>query len=837
MKKYLRVMMAVILMLSSVIILSACKPKIEKGYIKTGTLETTIVKGDTLDTSNAVAVYTYSDKTTIEISAQDLSFSAFDSSEVGTKKLTITYDNYSFDVLIKVVATEADVNSITSLESELINEFNEKRSTQEEKSEEFLYRNEPLYVGDDNPFDFRIFATGIDGNNQLQTNITKVRTNIVVKLKTESGEQELTAQELPQYVIIDTENTTLDFTEMAIGKDFKVEVSAVNVNELYLDNTTSFNAVLRVVDGYNVYNARDLSVYDNTYSSYDSIRPTSAKVNAVILQSDIIITKDDVRSDIFWTKSHPNYSTVRAYTDQTIEGTPIDYSGTGIYHRKLQSGETFNLYGNYFKIDLSKFPKMVVESDNGGSGKHGVNVEKGEYMTSHFSLFYNENITPVTSDNKESLIPSQLNHKNVYFYGNGELNSKPENSGALIANKVDKTNYVSKNNITHNFYMSNFFNQDKDFGVEEGYYVIDGCKAYNSYQTLLYAWGCKSLKIIDSEFKNAGGPAMIVDHVGAKDENGGYPSHIDCINTNIESIVSGKEPWFVTYGASDIVMQLMTADQLFSGFTPATNANPSGPNGLPQNDKTIVNDTFKDDNGASVGRINLMVAMKSGSAQGLTAEKIKGYVRMFDSMEDYESYYGINGKSIIKTTYGLDFENSDVEGSLPSKSYLKELTFLKDDNGQYILDDNNQPIVTGGSLYFESSKSGGYINSNVASNKDASFVKPVTLYTILNTIMNGGTSNSQEVANFQCKNIEDMKTALKDDLNTLYNAGQISTVYSYAVSNALLQNNEADSTDDSKCNRLQELVDSFVSHADGKYVNIYLFNGMGAMIQLYPTKK
>ena len=29
--------------------------------------------------------------------------------------------------------------------------------------------------------------------------------------------------------------------------------------------------------------------------------------------------------------------------------------------------------------------------------------------------------------------------------------------------------------------------------AKEGYNVIDSCKAYNSYQCLIYAWGTKSL--------------------------------------------------------------------------------------------------------------------------------------------------------------------------------------------------------------------------------------------------------------------------------------------------------------------------------------------------------
>lgn len=822
MKKLTNILVSVVMMLCSIVILSACKPKIESGYVKTGTLETTIVKGEELDTTKTIVVYTYSDSTTKEVRAQDLTFGEFDSTKVGTQELKITYEGFSFTIDIKVVASEADVNSITSLESELINDYNQNRLAQDNEQQEFKIKDAPLYVGDDNPFDFRIFATGIDSTGNLQTNLTKVRTNIIVKLKTGELETIIPEDVLSEYVFIDTENTTLDFTEKAIGKEFKVEVSAKNRDEIYAENPTSFEAVLTVVDGYNVYNARDLSVYDNVYESYNSIKPTTEKVNAVILQNDISIKKDDVRQDMFWTTSNPNYNARKDDTDQTLEGTPIDDADTGIYHRQLQSGETFNFYGNYFKVDLSAFPKMVVEREvewEDADGTTGVNVKESECMTSHFSVFYNENITPVTSENKNTLEPSELNFENIYFFGNGELNAKPENSGAIILCKATKTNYTAKNNIVHNFYITNFFSQDEDFGAKEGYNVIDNCKAYNSYQCLIYAWGTKSLKIIDSAYKNAGGPAMIVDHVGHDSAgNGGYPSFVDIINSKIESHVSGKEPWFTIYdGASALVAQLITADQLFTGLTPGENGEMVS-NTLPQTNKTFVFDTIKDETGNSIGRINLMVAMKSGSKQSLSGDRIHGYVRMFDTMEDYKSYYGIDDVEQKKTTYGLDM----TDGGLMDKAI-------------------------GGNLYFENNVNGGYINPNVDKNQDASFVKPVTLYTIIKKVMCKGTLTDEanaEIAEFQTKDIETMKEILKTTLQGIKAIPEggtknavIQTIYDYACSNGLLVNDEADNTNDLKMAKLTALVDTFISHADGKYINVYIFNGMGAMLELYPVKK
>lgn len=70
----------------------------------------------------------------------------------------------------------------------------------------------------------------------------------------------------------------------------------------------------------------------------------------------------------------------------------------------------------------------------------------------------------------------------------------------------------------------------------------------------------------------------------------------------------------------------------------------------------------------------------------------------------------------------------------------------------------------------------------------------------------------------------------------LKEAGVISNVYAYSVSYGLITNSERDNTDELKLDKLLSLVDTFVSYADGKYLNIYMFNVMGAMIELYSSK-
>ena len=859
MKRVTKILVSVLAIMCFGFVLSACKPKIESAQVKNGTLETTIAKGEELDTSKTIVIVNYSDNSTKEVESKDLTFGEIDINIVGTQKLKITFEDYSFEVPIKVVATEADVSTITSLNSRLLNEFNANKSTQgaDNKEMEFLDRDQILMVGDDNPFNFRLFASGIDGAGVRRTNITRVSTNVKIEEKQGDTYTELTGDNLNSIVEIDTVNTTLDFKENAIGKTYRVTVSAVNVDEDYLEEggaTTSFTTELQVVDGYNVYNAKDLSLYDNVHSSYDAIKPTTQDVKALILQDNITITKDDVRKDAFWSESSPNYSgSLNNLTDQTVIGSPIDTDDDGIYHRTLADGETFNFLGNYFTIDAKNFPKMVLEFAN---PDNGVNVKESGYMTAHLSLFYNDAL----ASNPNA---STVNWSNIHFVGNGELNAKPENSGAIILSKAKVVNFNATNNITHYFYITNFFIYEEDLKADRGNNVLLNCKAFKSYQTLIYTWGVKNLKIVNCELRDAGGPVMIADHCKQDDNDTtgttGYTSSIDIIESILESKVTGKEPWFTVYGAGELFGQLTMADQLFTGIDPITGK----PNGLPQNPVTMTAG-YANDNGTLVPKVNFVAVLKSGSNQGLTTKRIKGYIRVFETQSDYDKFYSVENPE--KTTYGLDMTNSMVVDRV-----------------------FNDPTE---SIYFESSKSGGYINSNVGTNSDMTMQADGLYAGIAAGMKEAGVTVTPTQEQFASLDFEQKKGAIAQMIQGISASGLpvankigfLGQIYERAKNKAFkeisgwdnaltqveidgeiarltaLKENEKEQSKIEKINaRIEELngltalseaealewktthlvsavasIEPDASYADGKYSNIYIFNGMGAMIQMYP---
>ena len=857
MKKVSKILLSVLFCITAVFAVSACgKAKIVSATVKAHTLATTVVRGDEdFTTANTVVVLVYDNKDTKEIPATELKFSEIDITTVGNKTLTITYEeeDYSFDVTIKVVASEADVNSIEQLESVLLNEYNSKRNATDEQIS-FKDKNEPLYVGDDNRFHFRIVASGVDGaGNQVElTEDSKVRTNIKVERIDEEGSNVtytlLEGTALTDMVALDTENTTLDFTEAAIGKNFRVTVSAVNSDPIYEEFTTFTAENIEVVDGYNVYEEYELSLFDN-YAGDDAERPdwttfkathnlTGINVNGLILQRDMTLKAEHVAPNSLWSTSSPNYSAVRSKVPSEINfiGTPIDYANTGLFNRVVPNGEQFNFIGNYFQLNLSQFPKMVVEYDDAGHdgvGKGYVSaIENQEsYMTAHLSVFRTESADP--ENTAVITAPTAINYKNFNFYGNGALNSKPENSGAIILMKSKEINCNAYNTIMNNFYIGYFFdygNDIKTIGTPNhnsniGQYVVDSCKGYGSYQCLFYFYGAEHVIIRDSEFKTAGGPAIIADHVLGNSTNPhetGHTTTIDVINSHIESKVNSQSPWFSNYGMSPYVAQMEDIEGVFNGT-----------NGLPATGKSIIPEYTKDDHGNDIALLDMVALFK---ADGISLDKrIQGYIRFFETEEDYEKHYGLNGKTQENMTYGLDMYDST------NHWYGQNMAALCLSNSAHFMQSS-------GSGHFVNSNLGTDEGNNQISNAVGAEYKCVKLYEAIVATVTGleqggnakpGTAAMFEVPNYDALSLADKKVAVKAkvELVASFNEGvYLNELYTQGKALGLFQEISGSTTAEILVGVCAQ-IDAWVEAPawTGEYCNTYTAMGMGLVFRTYPA--
>lgn len=678
----------------------ACgKNPIVSAVVKNGTLITTVVKGETVDTSATEVVLTYKDKTTKEITAADLSFSNVDTATVGTKKLTITYskENYSFDVEITVVASEADVVSVISLESELVQEFNAKKNATGNERIEFINHEDYLYAGTENTFHFRIKATGIDLEGNRLTGLKKVRTVVTVSVLKYSNWVVLSDENVADYMTINTEDATFNFKDKATEEEaFRITVKAANPEVGMEEANVSFTAEVKVIDAFNVYTAKELSAYDNSTAGNEKVFDWTAikqeagvagkTINAVILQSDISVTRNDVPAEVFWNKNSENFSSFSADKQAALLGTTIDRNGYGLYKRFISDGDEFQFIGNFFTVDFSAFPKMVGEDKKANKL---VDIEKEKIITSHFCAFYNRK----ADESKNFTKQTTVNWKNVAFVGNGGLSEDPKesiaNSGGLLMMKNHSINFEGNNTISNNFYIGYFFELGEEYGEFEGNYVVDSCRGYYSYQCLFYMWGAKHTIIRDSEFKHASGPAIIADHVGANTSgDGGQISRIDVINSTIESKVTTASPWLINYGATDIITQISQANRAIYAVENATIR------------KSLSHGTKDIDEGGTSKKyevFDLVALIKSSSNESVSTGRVQGYVRFFDNQEAYNKFYA-TGEDHEETTYGLDMMKT-------SKNYMKQINFA-------------DAITSGGpaagNIYFQDALTGKFVDASTA---------------------------------------------------------------------------------------------------------------------------
>ncbi len=660
MRKIFTYLCAVFMCVVSAIGLAACGKVTVTGAEVISGIETTIVKNTELDTSNVVVKIKYSDNTTENITSADLEFGAIDTTTTGNKDLTIKHkkSGYEFTLVIRVVEDEADVNTILSMQSDLWVEHTNYKKVQTSKENEFYDREQPLYVGDDNRFNFRLNATGLNSLGERVENLRAVRTNVTVKLVEGNTKITLTGDTLAGYVDVNTINAELDFTEEAIGKTFEVTVVAANVEEGYDETQTSFTATLNVIDGFNVYDAQDLSVYDNkyynleqseinenyrTHAGYQAMHEAVATkygitlndikaIKAVILQNNITLHDSDVLEEFFWQYEPAGWA---GKTNIPIRGSLIQRDNEGIYYRFVEPDQEFNFIGNYFGVDASRISKMVIETDNPAA----TNVpyvcttpgEESSIKVMCSTLFYTTGIDYDRTGRPEQE-GAKINWKNLNFFGNGNLNADPRNSGAILLSKFTKADVKAYNNISRSFLISYLVREYHDtytigsetFKTEDNKctFWIDHCKGYENYQCHMYIAGTNDgVTISDCEFKRANGPAIMVDFIVVNDNPAqGVPAKVDIINSTIESLVTGEEPWLRTYGA-DAMVATIKANNVF--FTGENNMD------LPDTGKTFV--TF---NNQGVEQMNAAVFVKGDTANPLDANRLGGYVRFYGENAD-----------------------------------------------------------------------------------------------------------------------------------------------------------------------------------------------------------
>ncbi len=586
-KKFLAVLVAVILCFS---LATACVPSGSDSSSKSSQSQTSQnSENNSETTSNSVGLESASDSddenssTTSENTSNGDSTN--DSDETSNGSSGSTSDSTEEDTPTTLFVVN-DVNANANFL-----EFEDNKEEKTDKETEFFIRTNTLKVGDDNSFSFkpRVTFLEVDLATGEYEEVTVDEWNYVVTFYYYNDAWvKIEGADLTTFIEnVDTVNCSVNFTEEAIGNKIKIEVYPDDLTETQLAEVENFTKTIEVevIDGYNVYDAKELA-YITKPNAHDSLADwqtfktengltTNYYPNAVILQTNVSITNQDVPSTLFYQENEVNV-TDGDYSRGVLGSLKDEQS---VYFRDISAGDNFLLEGNYFTVDASTFPLIVRPRD-------GI-VAEGTTFATHSQLFMFRGAT---------LNDGYAKISNFNFVGNSPKVEDTTKTGGLMLTKTTDACTIAYNNISNgwnvNYFADRYCND----------YQVNYCKCYDSFNSSMYVWGSENVKVDNCEMLESGGPAIIMDHT-TPTEAESQASQVIITNSNIHSYVTGTEGWFHMYGATSVVGDIKALNALFTPFG-----------------KSFV--TTKNE----ATYIDLVALIKSGSAEAMTTDVVSGYL-------------------------------------------------------------------------------------------------------------------------------------------------------------------------------------------------------------------
>lgn len=436
-------------------------------------------------------------------------------------------------------------------------------------------------VGDDNAFVFKPRLSLISKNGTEVVEAEDYNVNLTVSIMSHG---EWMPVEDDTYFTF--QNFEFDFTEAAIGNQFKIEMTPADFEQDMYGNpvqSISFNFV--VEDGWNAYTADDLArinlvsdsvrqqlqsndfarshsqpifyengvyvekyyydIWENYFLSKGYSADELVSVNAVYMHNDITVTPQDLPSDYFVTTGEAG-----AYTK--ADGSLRDFSF--IYSHHLDEDFMFN--GNYFTLDVSAIP--LGYSNNGT-----IFTSDADIIAGHSAVFAISGLLDNTTTERAYF-------KNLNAIGNtGEVQSgatedaEDAAGGLILLKSMHGTTEVS-NSIAKQFLIAWFAESsqlDANNTTDRGNMYIDYVKTYDCFNSGLFAYASEQNEISNSEMKRFGGPIIFIASEAENTEETSDRERKAGVSideaTILENYVSGTEPWFTVMGANQIAPLIM----------------------------------------------------------------------------------------------------------------------------------------------------------------------------------------------------------------------------------------------------------------------------------------
>lgn len=543
---------AVCLMILSSAIFTACGKGDPKSIsVKEGTLATTVLVNEELDYSDVVLNVTYENGDVEEIEKNnEMTFTGFDKTKVGKQTITIGYLNLTTEFEITVVVSENETYDIIGFEKPafyVLHEANKEEivdnpqtSDFDENEEEFVVRDYAYKVGDDNPFVFlpNITALKVENGVPSEIKLTEYTSDVVIELKEDSNVYTKLTDNITNYVLVDNAKSSFDFTDAAIGKTFRITVRPVTASE----DIDSIVFEVEVVNGYNAYDVKELSLIDNnegTESAWSELKQSwsaldgkdyTQTIDGIVLHNNMTVTKDYVPTSYFYHNNDGQGGNEENDGSLKVRKT--------FYTRDIASDKKFSIYGNYFTIDSSQIA-LTEEFESEAYGHSSVIAFGGD------------------NDGSPSTLQGEAYVESLKLRGNAPRSEVLDVKGGMIAcitnaKKVVFENCATRAFVTHLIALEG----------ENNVCTLQNSKMIDSFSTMYFMWGSKYNNIINSVLKGSGGPLVMATHVDP-DKNTTKYSNVNIENSVLEAPVIGTEGWFELNDASPIATQIKALGLLF----------------------------------------------------------------------------------------------------------------------------------------------------------------------------------------------------------------------------------------------------------------------------------
>ena len=496
--------------------------------------------------------------------------------------------------------------------------YNTNKAKDSAGNDGFYDHNQSYKVGDDNAFNVKPELTVLDAETYLPVSASKWLHdfNITATLDgTTVGDT--------YFSVVDPFNCDVKFTEAAVGKTFTINIVPNGISASQVTRfTRSFT--VEVVDGYNVYNAKELGYFDTreANSTEDSFtlednttwqcKWTEFKAangmdpnlhpEALILHKDLKVTTADLPSNFFYTQAEAT-----AIGDAAAAGSLHDRA----YFYLHTTDGSITVDGNYFELDFSEIPLVTRENHKptavGAVVSHSAafKADRGNDIK-----FQNINMTgnaknAVTDDDK--------------IYGGGFIFVKGAGSRALTAYNI----------IAAKFFITFMGEKPHYEDCPSTRFLLDKTKCFDNYNSFLYNWGSE-MNIRNTLFRSCGGPVVIQDHTGTDDyeeEHGwivyGKTSSTIFEDCTVENYVSGNEAWFQQFNATGLVPKIKGMSDLLG--------NTGLPKGFVVNENKEGKFYMELATQQQKSYWNFIALNKSGSAEGMTSVPACGVVKFIHS--------------------------------------------------------------------------------------------------------------------------------------------------------------------------------------------------------------